>query len=143
MFGKREVGQFTLFDLVFILLVANALQPAITGPDTSLGGGLILIVTLVALNFVVGKLDNLPRFHRLFTPAPAVIMRDGKFLSDVMRREGVDQEEVEMAIREHGIADAKEVQLAVLEADGTISVVPAGTPMQRGKHRIRYHHRAG
>ena len=143
MFGKREVGQFTLFDLVFILLVANALQPAITGPDTSLGGGLILIVTLVALNFLVGKLDNLPRFHRLFTPAPAVIMRDGKFLSDVMRREGVDQEEVEMAIREHGIADAKEVQLAVLEADGTISVVPAGTPMQRGKHRIRYHHRAG
>ena len=143
MFGKREVGQFTLFDLVFILLVANALQPAITGPDTSLGGGLILIVTLVALNFLVGKLDNLPRFHRLFTPAPAVIMRDGKYLSDVMRREGVDQEEVEMAIREHGIADAKEVQLAVLEADGTISVVPAGTPMQRGKHRIRYHHRTG
>jgi len=143
LFGKREVGQFTLFDLVFILLVANALQPAITGPDTSLGGGLILIVTLVALNFLVGKLDNLPRFHRLFTPAPAVIMRDGKYLSDVMRREGVDQEEVEMAIREHGIADAKEVQLAVLEADGTISVVPAGTPMQRGKHRIRYHHRAG
>jgi uncharacterized membrane protein YcaP (DUF421 family) len=143
LFGKREVGQFTLFDLVFILLVANALQPAITGPDTSLGGGFILIVTLVALNFLVGKLDNLPRFHRLFTPAPAVVMRDGKYLIDVMRREGVDQEEVEMAIREHGIADAKEVQLAVLEADGTISVVPAGTPMQRGKHRIRYHHRAG
>lgn len=143
LFGKREVGQFTLFDLVFILLVANALQPAITGPDTSLVGGLILIVTLVALNFVVGKLDNLPRFHRLFTPAPAVIMRDGKYISDVMRREGVDQEEVEMAIREHGIADPKEVQLAVLEPDGTISVVPAGTPMQRGKRRIRYHHRAG
>ena len=143
LFGKREVGQFTLFDLVFILLVANALQPAITGPDTSLGGGFILIVTLVALNYLVGKLDNLPRFHRLFTPAPAVVMRDGKYLTDVMRREGVDQEEVEMAIREHGIADAKEVQLAVLEPDGTISVVPAGTPMQRGKHRIRYHHRAG
>ncbi len=143
MFGKREVGQFTLFDLVFILLVANALQPAITGPDTSLGGGFILIVTLVALNFLVGKLDNLPRFHRLFTPAPAVVVRDGKYLTDVMRREGVDQEEVEMAIREHGIADLKEVQLAVLEADGTISVLPTGTVMHRSRHRIRYHHRAG
>ena len=143
MFGKREVGQFTLFDLVFILLVANALQPAITGPDTSLGGGFILIVTLVALNFLVGKLDNLPRFHRLFTPAPAVVVRDGKYLTDVMRREGVDQEEVEMAIREHGIADVKEVQLAVLEADGTISVLPTGTVMHRSRHRIRYHHRAG
>jgi len=143
LFGKREVGQFTLFDLVFILLVANALQPAITGPDTSLGGGFILIVTLVALNFLVGKLDNLPRFHRLFTPAPAVVVRDGKYLTDVMRREGVDQEEVEMAIREHGITDVKEVQLAVLEADGTISVLPTGTVMHRSRHRIRYHHRAG
>jgi len=143
LFGKREVGQFTLFDLVFILLVANALQPAITGPDTSLGGGFILIVTLVALNFLVGKLDNLPRFHRLFTPAPAVVVRDGKYLTDVMRREGVDQEEVEMAIREHGIGDLKEVQLAVLEADGTISVLPTGTVMHRSRHRIRYHHRAG
>ena len=127
---------------MFILLVANALQPAITGPDTSLGGGFILIAALVGLNFLVGKLDNLPRFHRIFTPAPAVVMRDGKYLTDVMRREGVDQEEVEMAIREHGIADAKEVQLAVLEPDGTISIVPAGTVMQRGKRRIRYHHRA-
>ncbi|TMG67464.1 MAG: DUF421 domain-containing protein [Chloroflexi bacterium] len=142
LFGKREVGQFTLYDLVFILLVANALQPAITGPDTSLGGGFILIAALVGLNFLVGKLDNLPRFHRIFTPAPAVVMRDGKYLTDVMRREGVDQEEVEMAIREHGIAEAKEVQLAVLEPDGTISIVPAGTVMQRGKRRIRYHHRA-
>jgi uncharacterized membrane protein YcaP (DUF421 family) len=142
LFGKREVGQFTLYDLVFILLVANALQPAITGPDSSLGGGFILIAALVGLNFLVGKLDNLPRIHRLFTPAPAVVMRDGRYLTDVMRREGVDQEEVEMAIREHGIADAKEVQLAVLEPDGTISIVPAGTVMQRGKRRIRYHHRA-
>jgi uncharacterized membrane protein YcaP (DUF421 family) len=100
-------------------------------------------VALVGTNYLVGKLDNLPRFHRLFTPAPAVIVRNGKYLPDVMKREGVDQEEVEMSMREHGIADLKEVQLAVLEPDGTISIVPAGTPMTRTKHRIRYHHRAG
>ena len=143
LFGKREVGQFTLYDLVFILLVANALQPAITGPDTSVLGGLILIVALVGVNFLVGKLDNLPRFHRLFTPAPAVIVKDGKYLRDVMKREGVDEEEVEMAMREHGVLDLKEVQLAVLEPDGTISVVPTTSAMTRTKHRIRYHHRAG
>jgi uncharacterized membrane protein YcaP (DUF421 family) len=143
LFGKREVGQFTLYDLVFILLVANALQPAITGPDTSVVGGLILIVALVGTNYIVGKLNNLPRFRRLFTPAPAVIVRDGQCLMDVMRREGVDQEEVEMAMREHGIADMKEVQLGVLEPDGTISIVPTTVQMQRTKHRIRYHHRAG
>jgi uncharacterized membrane protein YcaP (DUF421 family) len=143
LFGKREVGQFTLYDLVFILLVANALQPAITGPDTSLVGGLILIVALVGTNYIVGKLDNLPRFHRLFTPAPAVIVKDGKYLRDVMKREGVDEEEVEMAMREHGVVDLKEVQLAVLEPDGSISVVPTTSSVTRTKHRIRYHHRSG
>ena len=141
--GKREVGQFTLYDLVFILLVANALQPAITGPDTSLGGGFVLIVVLVGVNYLVGKLDNMPRFHRLFTPAPAVIVRNGKYLPEAMKKEGVDAEEVEMAMREHGIADMKDVQLAVLEPDGTISVVPTGVAMTRTKHRIRYHHRSG
>ena len=143
LFGKREVGQFTLYDLVFILLVANALQPAITGPDSSLGGGFVLIVVLVGVNYLVGRLDSMPRFHRLFTPAPAVIVRNGKYIPDVMKREGVDQEEVEMSMREHGIVDLKEVQLAVLEPDGTISVVPTGVAMTRTKHRIRYHHRAG
>jgi uncharacterized membrane protein YcaP (DUF421 family) len=142
-FGKREVGQFTLYDLVFILLVANALQPAITGPDTSLGGGFVLIVVLVGTNYLVGKLDNMPRFHRFFTAQPAVIVRDGKCVSEVMTREGVDQGEVEMSMREHGIMDLKDVQLAVLEPDGTISIVPTGTAMTRTKHRIRYHHRAG
>jgi uncharacterized membrane protein YcaP (DUF421 family) len=137
------VGQFTLYDLVFILLVANALQPAITGPDTSLGGGFVLIVVLVGTNYLVGKLDNLPRFHRLFTPSPAIIVRDGKCLPDMMKKEGVDQEEVEMSMREHGIVDMKDVQLAVLEPDGTISIVPSSAAMTRTKHRIRYHHRAG
>jgi uncharacterized membrane protein YcaP (DUF421 family) len=143
LFGKREVGQFTLYDLVFILLVANALQPAITGPDTSVVGGVVLIVALVGVNYLVGKLDNMPRFHQLFTPAPAVIVKDGKYLADVIKREGVDQAEVEMSMREHGINDMKEVQLAVLEPDGTISIVPTTVAMTRTKHRIRYHHRAG
>jgi len=143
LFGKREVGQFTLYDLVFILLVANALQPAITGPDTSVVGGVVLIVALVGTNYLVGKLDNMPRFHQLFSPAPAVIVKDGKYVAGVMKREGVDPEEVEMSMREHGITDMKDVQLAVLEPDGTISIVPSTVMVQRTKHRIRYHHRAG
>ena len=141
LFGKREVGQFTLYDLVFILLVANALQPAITGPDSSIGGGLVLIVALVATNFAVGRLDSLPRFHRLFTPAPAVIVRNGRYLEDIMRREGVERDEIEMAMREHGIAAVKEVQMGVLEPDGTISIVPTGSPMHRSKHRVRFNRR--
>lgn len=142
-FGKREVGQFTLYDLVFILLVANALQPAMTGTDSSLVGGLVLIVALVSANFAVGRLDRLPRVHRLFTPAPSVIIKDGSYIPEVMRREGVTQDDCEMAIREHGLSGAKEVKLGVLEADGSISVVPESSSVHRSKRRVRYVRRGG
>jgi uncharacterized membrane protein YcaP (DUF421 family) len=142
-FGKREVGQFTLYDLVFVLLVANALQPAITGPDTSVLGGFVLIGALVGANAVVSRLDRLPRLHRLLSAQPAVIIKEGQYVDAVLRREGVTKEECEMAIREHGMADVSEVQLGVLEPDGSISIVPAGLNVQRTKRRVRYHHRAG
>ncbi len=140
-FGKREVGQFTLYALVFILLVANALQPAITGPDSSLGGGLILVLALVLTNAGVGWLDRFPRFHRLLAAPPAVIIKDGDYLRDVMKKEGVDQEEVETAMREHGVGDVKEVQLGVLEPDGSISIVATGAAT-RTKRRVRFSQRS-
>ena len=141
-FGKREVGQFTLYDLVFILLVANALQPAITGPDSSLVGGLVLIVALVLTNFIVGRLDSIPRLHRLFAAPPAVVVRNGKFQRHAMQREGVMPGEIEMAAREHGLKDVKEVELATLEEDGTISIVGTGAT-QHGRRRGRFRQRPG
>ncbi len=141
LFGKREVGQFTLYDLVLVLLVANAVQPAMTGPDTSLAGGLVIIVTLVLLNFAIGRLDRFRLFSRLLEPQPTLIIRDGKYLTDQLRREGIDREECDTAIREHGLSDVSEVQLGVLEPDGTISIVGRQVEMQRTKRRVRYRHR--
>ena len=137
-FGKREIGQFTIYDLVFVLLVANALQPAMTGPDTSLVGGLVLIAALVAANALVGRLDQVPMIHRLFTPRAAVIIKDSKYVPATMEREGVTQDEIEMAIREHGLAGANDVKLAMLEADGSISVVPKDSAAVKPKHRVRF-----
>ncbi len=141
-FGKREVGQFTLFDLVFILLVANAVQPAMTGPDASLLGGAIIIFSLLCANLGVAWLDRRPALHRFITPPPTVIVKDGKCIAGPMNREGVLQDDVEMAMREHGIEKLAEVKLAVLESDGSISIVPEGTPMHRSRHRVRYVRRA-
>lgn len=137
-FGKREVGQFTIYDLVFVLLVANALQPAMTGPDSSVTGGLILIVTLVAANWIVGQLDRLPRIHRLFSPQPTVIMHQGKFVEHALNREGLTKDDCEMAVREHGLEGVKDVQLGVLEQDGTISVVPKDSKVHHSRHRVRF-----
>jgi uncharacterized membrane protein YcaP (DUF421 family) len=137
-FGKREVGQFTLYDLVFVLLVANALQPAMTGPDSSLTGGLVLIAALVVANYAVGKLDGINAFHRLFAPTPSVLIRDGQMVPATLEREGISDDEVEMAIREHGVDDLKEVKLGVLEPDGTISIVPTDSNVRRSRRRVRF-----
>lgn len=138
LFGKREVGQFTLFDLVLVLLVANAVQPAITGPDTSLTGGLVITATLFVVNFLVARLRAVsPWFRRLTEGEPTIIVRDGQFLVDAMRREGLNRDECMMALREHGFADVAEVGLAVLETDGTISVVPREGGVRKGQRRVR------
>ena len=143
-FGKREVGQFTIFDLVFILLVANAVQPAMTGPDASLFGGVIIVASLLAANWIVGRLDDIPALHRLLTPAPTVLLKDGKLLERQMRREGIIQDEVEMAMREHGLDNLADVKLAVLEPDGSISIVGKDEkPQQRRRRRVRFMRKAG
>jgi uncharacterized membrane protein YcaP (DUF421 family) len=138
-FGKREVGQFTLFDLVFVLLVANAVQPAMTGPDASLFGGVIIVFSLLAANWIVGRLDDIPALHRLLTPPPAILLKDGKALEWQMRREGITMDEIEMAMREHGLDDLALVREAVLEADGSISIIGKDEKVaQRRRRRVRF-----
>jgi uncharacterized membrane protein YcaP (DUF421 family) len=139
-FGKREVGQFTLTDLILILLVANAVQPAMTGPDTSLLGGLIIVATLFLTNLALSYLRVRSSPVRKFLEGePAVIGKDGAWIQNVMRREGVDQDEAEMALREHGVGSIEEAELVVLEVDGTVSVVPKeGGGVKRGRRRVRY-----
>ena len=137
-FGKREVGQFTLFDLVFVLLVANAVQPAMTGPDASLFGGVIIVFSLLSANWAVGKLDDIPAFHRLVTPAPTLLLKDGKLIEKAMEKEGITQDEVEMAMREHGLDDLALVKEAVLESDGSISIIGKDEKTQRRRRKVRF-----
>lgn len=143
-FGKREIGQFTLFDLVMILIVANAVQPAITGPDTSLAGGILLILTLLLTDRALAEgRRRIPMLRRVLESAPTPIARDGHWLTDAVDREGLDSGDIEMALREHGVASVGEVALAVLEPDGSISVVPKASQqlkVHRRRVRIVNHH---
>jgi uncharacterized membrane protein YcaP (DUF421 family) len=136
LFGKREIGQFTLFDLVLVLLVANAVQPAITGPDTSLVGGLVIIATLVLTNRLLAEgRRRIPALRSVLESPATTIARDGAWLDDPIDREGLDSTDLEEALREHGIASIDEVELAVLEPDGSISVVPRDRRVARARRR--------
>ena len=137
--GKRELGQMTPFDLVVILVIANAVQNAMTGGDNSLIGGIIAATTLTVVNIAVGRWGSrVPVFRRLVASEPTLLLRDGKPLSEALDKERIDVEELEMAARQHGIADLKDVTAAVLEEDGSISIIPReGTKVRRTARRFR------
>jgi len=120
--GKREVGQMTPFDLTLLLLISNAVQNAMTGPDTSLLGGVAAAATLLILNYFVAELSGGNRRFRKFVQGqPSLLVHDGQVISSHMAKEHVSMDELERAMREHGIASTHDLALAVLEVDGSIS----------------------
>jgi uncharacterized membrane protein YcaP (DUF421 family) len=138
LFGKRQLGQMSIGDLVMILLIANAVQNAMVGPDTSLDGGLVAAVTLLVLNLIVIRsITRSSLWERVFEGEPTLLVKDGAYLEKSIRREGLAQEEVDMAVREHGIDSVSDVRVAYLEPDGTISVIPIDAQVLRGRRKVK------
>lgn len=136
--GRRQLGQMTPFDLVLILLIANAVQNAMVGSDVTIFGGLVAAATLLATDQVFSRVvDRVPRFRRVFEGEPVLLVNDGKLVDAHLRSAGLTEELVLQACREHGFEDVSEVKIAVLEIDGTISIVPVGTKSVRTRHRVR------
>lgn len=136
--GTRELGQMTVYDFVLIVVISNAVQNALVGGDTTLVGGLVSALTMLVINrLFTSLLTHFDWIEKTMVGEPVVLVSDGKIQWDRMRREGVDQKELMAGLREHGVADLEKVQLAVLEVDGTISVVPKGSTVHRTRRSIR------
>lgn len=136
--GKRELGQMTVFDLVVILLIANAVQNSMVGPDSSVQGGILAAAVLLVANRGIGALRALGgAWGRLIEGTPTVLVEDGGFVQPHLHKEGLERDEVEMVIREHGLGSVTDVKLAVLETDGAISIVPMTSKVMRSRRHIR------
>ncbi|MBN5129323.1 DUF421 domain-containing protein [Stenotrophomonas maltophilia] len=123
--GKRPLGQITPFDVLLVVLLGNAVQNALLGTDTSLGGGLLLAATLILLNYGVGWVSTRSRrIERLVEGEPVVIARDGRLFDAVLRREQVTRADFEAAMRQQGGLGVKDVELALLEINGHITIIP-------------------
>lgn len=139
--GKREVGQMTPFDLTLLLLLSNSVQNAMTGPDTSLAGGVVAATVLLTLNYAVAEMSGINRkFRRAVQGSPSLLIHDGQIIADHLKREHLTVDEVMRALREHGIGSISEVAIGVLEVDGSLSFLkidelPEGV---RARHRSRF-----
>jgi uncharacterized membrane protein YcaP (DUF421 family) len=132
----------TPFDLVVILLIANALQNAMAGPDTSVTGGLLAATVLLVLNLALARFRRrLPWLRRVAEGEPVLLVTQGRVLQERLERLGLDEADLAQAAREHGIDGLSEVQQAVLEVDGTISIVPMTSKVVRTTKRVRQRRR--
>jgi uncharacterized membrane protein YcaP (DUF421 family) len=122
--GKRTMGQFTPFDMLLVVLLGNAVQNALLGPDTSVGGGLLLALTLIALNWSVGLVSaRSRRVESMIEGSPVLLARDGTVYKDVLRKELISRADFDRALREVGCIAIDDIQSAVLETNGHITIV--------------------
>lgn len=141
---RRDLGQLGVADMLFIVLIADASQSGMAGEYRTLADGAVLLATLAAWNIALDWATFRWRWvQRLLEPPTVEMVRDGKINRRNMRREWVTLDELMGKLREQGIADVASVKLAVLEADGELSVLKeSGTaqPTDPAKHPAGAHH---
>jgi len=122
--GKRTVGQFTPFDLVVVMLISEATQSALVEHDASITGALIVVATLIALNWMLGFVGARSRkLDRLIEGSPALVARDGAVFYDALRRLNVSEADFREAMRREGVPRDDQIRFAFLETNGEITIV--------------------
>ena len=125
--GKRTLAQVTPFDFVLLLIIGEATQQGLIGDDFSATKAMLLIVTLVGIDIGISLLKRLwPRFALAVEGAPLVLVKDGKPIDDRLQGTRLDLGDVlESARSTQGLERLDQIKYAVLERDGSISVIPA------------------
>ena len=122
--GARQLGQMSTFDLVLLLIIANAVQNAMVGPDTSLAGGLVAAAVLLIWHGVVDRIRRRSRGLAKFLSGEGIMLiNHGAILDEHAHKAGISRDDLLQALREHGVSSVHDVRLAVLEPDGSISVI--------------------
>jgi uncharacterized membrane protein YcaP (DUF421 family) len=124
LFGKKELSQLSITDLVLILLISNAVQNAMVGPDSSLSGGLVAALTLFVLNYLIKIISFKSKvFSKVLEDEPVMLVYKGFVKNKNLQNQKITIEELEAVAREHGVKSIKDAELIMLEKDGSISVI--------------------
>ncbi len=124
--GKRTLSQWNAFDAIVTFALGSMLATATLSPTTTLVQGAIAFGIFVALQFVITWLAvRSGVVRRLIKARPTLLVRDGRMLDDVLRRERVTEGEVLAALRDKGLVALSQAHAVVLETSGRFSVIPA------------------
>jgi uncharacterized membrane protein YcaP (DUF421 family) len=126
--GKRTLAKMDAFDFIVTVALGSTLSSVILDKSVSPAEGLTALALLVCLQFAITWVSMRVAFvSRLVKAEPTLLAKDGQLLHEAMRRQRVTREEIEAAIRQHGKQGLDDVALVILETDGSMSVVSAGT----------------
>ena len=143
-FGKKELSQLNTADVILILLISNSVKNAMVGANTSLYGGIIAAFSLFLINYIFKKVMLKSKFIKeLVQDKPEVLIHNGKIEFKTIARLGITAEELEEAMREHGIEYYKEVKLAMFEIDGNISIISGNENLKQTHHKRKAHKTLG
>ncbi len=135
--GKREIAQLSVIDFVLVLLISNAVQNAMLGPDTTLFGGIVAAITLFVINFALKLVERYGPVKKLLEGNPVLLIYKGSANNEHLRRVGISSDELLAVVREHGLSDFTQVDLCMLEVNGNISVLSHNYTERSVKHRSK------
>jgi uncharacterized membrane protein YcaP (DUF421 family) len=122
--GRKELAELSAFELILIIVMGDLIQQGVTEQDNSLTGAITAIATFVvwmlALSYVSYKSK---RARTMIEGRPVIIIRDGMPQKKILQYERLSLDEITDAAREKGIRDLHDVQIGVLESDGSFSFI--------------------
>jgi len=142
-FGKNQLSQLNAGDVILLLLISNAVQNAMVGPNNTLQGGIVAALVLFVANFITKKFIFKSKIIReLIEDQPYILVKDGKLVSYNLKKVQISEDEILESVHEHGLENIADVKLAILEVDGNISVISIDknteqTHYSRHKTRIK------
>lgn len=122
--GKKELGELSVTDLIFVMLISEAVGDVMRSSDDTLLGAFIAVVTLITLNKLFAiLLYKSKKVRRLIDGTPAILIRHGQPNRKEMKKNRITMEELEEAARQNGKSTIDDINLAILEVDGKISIL--------------------
>ena len=143
-FGKKQLSQLNTADVILILLISNSVQNAMVGNNTSLYGGLVAALALFIVNLLFKKVMLKSSFIKeLIQDTPEILIHNGKIAFSTISKLGITNDELQEAMREHGVEYYKDVKLAMFEIDGSISIISGAEHLRQTHHKRRVHKTLG
>lgn len=123
--GKRQLGELEPLELVVAVLISNLAAQPLQDTGTPLIYGIVPVLTLLASQLVISGLSvKYGRFRRLLSGKPSILIDNGVIVQSEMKKCRISVDELYVELRINGVTDISTVKHAILETDGTLSVLP-------------------